>query len=508
MSNETEPFNDKLTLLIGTYHCTTACFELDINTQKCDRKWVDNSSTKSIKSIAFNGTYSAFGGNDEELHIINVATKKNVGILSSHQGSITHLEFYQNTHLISSSDDGRINIFQIGGSNIHKNRKYNAEWVSKCSLNDHYPHSIIMFSIHPSGKLLLTIDIKNNMKIWDLMRGKCIVTINMPKKAIHVKWSPDGQTFAVVRANKILIYHKEGDLYRVIKPLITPNNDGEFFNRFESIIYNFCYILHDTILIADMSARIIVYDIETKNPLFRLSGHDINIDDNDNQNDEDNKETSNNNVNSDENTSARIKCIQSVSLNDSIYVISGDNRGKICIWNFTECLNLIVQLHGITQESNDTPMSNDDDNYDSEADSDDDIKKSNSDSKIDDDNDVDIDLDPDMNNDDDLNDEIYLDENDLYVFMPTMEIELDAHITCMDIGILGKRNAMYNWRKIWLKELQQTNKQKQLNKNTNTNDIINNDNEYDSDNKNTKIKHKKWKKKNKKKPKIDLSRFD
>eukprot|EP01083_Nonionella_stella_P247383 857768_1 len=115
-----ETKKDKLSVVIGTYHCSVAQFDFDLEVGTCERRWVDDSATKSITSIKFNGFFCIYGGNDELVRIVNVAANKNVGALQEHQGSITHIETYENSHLFSSSDDGKIYIWQIGGNNKHK----------------------------------------------------------------------------------------------------------------------------------------------------------------------------------------------------------------------------------------------------------------------------------------------------------------------------------------------------------------------------------------------------
>ena len=327
---------DKLSVVIGTYHSSVAQFDFDLETGDCERQWVDASSTRAIKTICFNGFFCVYGGNDEMVRIVNVATKKQVGSLFEHQGSITNVECFHNTHLLSSSDDGCINIWSVGGTNKHSKNKQKKKWswqrlaslrpfskhnnsndnensnemssLSTASQSMVHSHKISDFSVHPSGRLLLSIDSRNFMKIWDLVRAKCIVTIAMPKAALSVKWSPDGHTYAILREKKLLIYKKEGDLYKVMKSFVK-NNDTEAaaaITEYElqgSIMVSFCYILHDMVAIGDMYGRIIVYDIDSKQPLFRLTGHDYNDLENESENEieiENDNENENTNTNSNE----------------------------------------------------------------------------------------------------------------------------------------------------------------------------------------------------------------
>lgn len=462
---------DKLSVVIGTYHCTVAQFDFDLENGTVDRKWVDDTATRSISSIIFNGFFCIFGGNDELVRIVNVASNKNVGSLHEHQGSITHLETFQNTHLLSSSDDGKIYIWEIGGGNKYKikNKKNMAKsWECLCCMHNFYDlkknkknknkktrngdkmelelssnnnknSKILSFSIHPSGRLMLSIDNKHEMKIWDLIRAKCIVTILMPKPAISICWSPDGKTYAVIRENKVLIYHTDGTLYKVIKP-ITKLIDNQFFDRYQGTIVSFTYITHDMIAIADMNARIVVYDIDTKTPLFRLSGHDQIENDDDDQDTDDKTQ----------NSKPKVRSLKVCSLNDNLYLISADNRGRICVWNVHDCLNRVININSAGFD--DLNVENQDIDIGDDIENDDPLTNLNKQQNGNDDSDQEKDDDSDSDDDDDgeddeEEDDVMVDENGLYTFPALMQVDTQTHITCMDVGIVGRLNMMYKWKK-------------------------------------------------------------
>eukprot|EP00483_Globobulimina_turgida_P006358 UN06368 len=87
------------------------------------------------------------------------------------------------------------------------------------------------------------------------------------------------------------------------------------------------------VCIADMSARIVVFDVETKTALFRLSGHECDEDSNDN------KQQHN------DHSRPRITNLKVCGLNDNLYLISADNRGRICVWSVHECLNRVIMIN-------------------------------------------------------------------------------------------------------------------------------------------------------------------
>ena len=69
----------------------------------------------SIRCMAVspNGKYMVCGGTDEMIRIFDMKTKKSVGELLKHSGSITSLEFVGNGFLLSASEDFTICIWRV-----------------------------------------------------------------------------------------------------------------------------------------------------------------------------------------------------------------------------------------------------------------------------------------------------------------------------------------------------------------------------------------------------------
>ncbi len=55
----------------------------------------------------------ALGGFSEIIKLYNVRTKKEIGELMEHTGSITALAFYESTYLISGAEDGIVIIWRV-----------------------------------------------------------------------------------------------------------------------------------------------------------------------------------------------------------------------------------------------------------------------------------------------------------------------------------------------------------------------------------------------------------
>jgi WD40 repeat protein len=156
----------------------------------------------SLKSLAISksGKYLACGGNDERIRIFNMFENKTLGELSTHTGdtsfkssppiaintnigAITALEFFEDSYLISGSEDHTLCIWRVH------------DWVCVHILGGH-KSPITSIAIHPSGKLVLSACRENVLKVWNLVQGYFLsplpLTCSSRKNCIHssIKSSP------------------------------------------------------------------------------------------------------------------------------------------------------------------------------------------------------------------------------------------------------------------------------------------------------------------------------
>ena len=61
-------------------------------------------------------------------------------------------------------------------------------------------------SVHPSGKLALTVGKDRAMKTWNLIKGRTAYVTNIKAVATAVMWAPDGNTYAVATNKTVNIY--------------------------------------------------------------------------------------------------------------------------------------------------------------------------------------------------------------------------------------------------------------------------------------------------------------
>jgi len=161
-----------------------------------EQSFTNHTHCGSIRSLAISDKYIASGSTDETVKLFNLKTRTEVGSLIQQEGSINSLQFYQNSHLFSGSDDGTICIWKPGS------------WQCLKTLQGH-KNSVVALSVHPSGKLALSLAKDRSLKTWNLIKGRPAFTTNIKAVGDLVQWSPDGTIYAVVINHRVDIYSVE-----------------------------------------------------------------------------------------------------------------------------------------------------------------------------------------------------------------------------------------------------------------------------------------------------------
>ncbi|XP_013928564.1 PREDICTED: p21-activated protein kinase-interacting protein 1 isoform X1 [Thamnophis sirtalis] len=150
----------------------------------------------SLSAVAVNERYVVTGSKDETIQIYDMKKKVEHGALVQHNGTVTCLEFYGNAHLLSGAEDGLICIWNT------------KKWECLKSIKAHKGH-VTSLSIHPSGKLALSVGTDRTLRTWNLVEGRSAFIKNIKQNAHLVKWSTSGEIYVVVIANKVDIYDLE-----------------------------------------------------------------------------------------------------------------------------------------------------------------------------------------------------------------------------------------------------------------------------------------------------------
>ncbi|XP_077413905.1 p21-activated protein kinase-interacting protein 1-like isoform X2 [Vanacampus margaritifer] len=147
----------------------------------------------SVSAVAASNRFMVTGSKDETMLLYDMDKKVEHGALLHHDGSITCLEFYGETHLLSGGEDGLLCVWST------------KKWECLKSIKAHKGH-VTSLSVHPSGKLALTVGTDKTLRTWNLINGRSAFIKNIKQNAHIVRWSPDGDKYVVVIHDKLDLY--------------------------------------------------------------------------------------------------------------------------------------------------------------------------------------------------------------------------------------------------------------------------------------------------------------
>jgi protein MAK11 len=154
-------------------------------------------SIGSLKAVAVSnsGKFLACAGTDERIRIFDLNANKSLGELSQHSGAITCLEFFGDSYLLSGSDDHSVCIWRVH------------DWICVHILGGH-KDIVTDLSIHPSGKIALSVSKDGSMKMWNLIEGRCAFTkrLKSSKAATQIGWNSNGESYFIVYDNEVQVY--------------------------------------------------------------------------------------------------------------------------------------------------------------------------------------------------------------------------------------------------------------------------------------------------------------
>lgn len=61
-------------------------------------------------------------------------------------------------------------------------------------------------SVHPSGRLALSVGDDKTLFLWDLTKGKSAFKLRLPSEGLRVTWTPDGSKYAIMFQSCVTVY--------------------------------------------------------------------------------------------------------------------------------------------------------------------------------------------------------------------------------------------------------------------------------------------------------------
>lgn len=205
-------------------------------------------SVKCLASSA-SGTLVSSSGFDEVTNMFNLKKRK---LQHTIEIAANCSAFVEDTHVIFGCEDGNINIYEINKGTLE---------LAKILKGHKGP--VTSMSVHPTGKVLLSISKDLTMRTWNLIKGRCAYVTNLGAQAHLVSWSKTGEDFVLAANNEVYLYNKEGNLEHSIK-LKKRINSVEF-------------ITNNNFMVASDSGDLEFFDLKDGKSLMKFAAHEARV---------------------------------------------------------------------------------------------------------------------------------------------------------------------------------------------------------------------------------------
>ncbi|KAJ1921641.1 60s ribosome biogenesis protein mak11 [Tieghemiomyces parasiticus] len=146
-----------------------------------------------IKAVAAGDRFLASGGVDEQIKLFDLGKRYEIGTLMEHQGTITTIEFYGKSHMITGGEDGLIIVWRT------------KDWESLVAMKGHKGR-VNDIAVHPSGRLALSVSSDRTIRVWNLLTGRKASAYKIGREGLVIKWLADAKRYMILTDRELLIY--------------------------------------------------------------------------------------------------------------------------------------------------------------------------------------------------------------------------------------------------------------------------------------------------------------
>ncbi|KAG5285497.1 hypothetical protein AALO_G00004050 [Alosa alosa] len=233
--------------------------------------------TASLSAVASNNRYIATGSKDETIQLYDMKKKIEQGALLHHDGTISCLEFYGSSHLLSGGEDGLMCVWRT------------KKWECLKTIKAHKGR-LSSLSVHPSGKLALSVGTDKTLRTWNLTDGRSAFIKNLKQNADIVRWSLEGDKYVVVTSDKIDVYNL--DTATVTATITNPT-------RISSVKF----VQNTCLAVAGDDETVRLFDLTTEKCTCEFKAHEN-----------------------------RVKAVDCFMLDDFCVIVTASNDGFIKLW--------------------------------------------------------------------------------------------------------------------------------------------------------------------------------
>lgn len=214
-------------------------------------RFTDQGHDGCIKTVANGGKFLASGSSDETIRLYDLNKHIELGSLVQQSGSVTEIAFSGTTHMLSASEDGTICVWSC------------KSWECIKILKGHRD-AVTSISIHPTGRLALSISKDKTIRTWNLLTGRSAYTTNIKQVGEIVVWSPSGDCYVVTTGSK-------ANVYKISDASETCTIDCQ------KTILAAAFLSQNILVLAGESEEVVVFDIENEVMIQKFKAHDVRV---------------------------------------------------------------------------------------------------------------------------------------------------------------------------------------------------------------------------------------
>lgn len=237
-------------ILLGTYEAFVLGYK-PTKDHELLASFANHAHASSVRSLAAGDKFLISSGSDENVKVFNLRNRTEHGDLTHADCAINTMVFYDNRHVITGSEDGKICVLKT------------KTWEVEKTLLKHSA-GVVDIAIHPSGKMALSVGKDRKLVTWNLVKGRSAFVTNIKEIASLVRWSPDGQYYAVG-------FYKRIDVYSVA------SGDVEFTIKINGRSNDVVFLDDATLVVAGEMPQIHVYSLVTKQIVHKFDAHETRV---------------------------------------------------------------------------------------------------------------------------------------------------------------------------------------------------------------------------------------
>lgn len=226
------------------------------NTRVSAYKYVIDSEIECI-DVSHSNKYVVAGHKDGTITLSSLNDLETIHIWSEHKAKITSVQFGLNDMVLSTSEDGTLNIWEIGKDHSLKTFQCNKEITDAC--------------FHPMEPSIILISSMNNtIYLWNSQTGEILQQLNYFSPPTSVTFSPDGE-YAIVGCNNgfcfVYLYHE----FRYISQFVAgPRSKSEKPN---DKVTSIKFLNNNEFLVATNDSRVRLFSFSDFKVVRKYIGH-------------------------------------------------------------------------------------------------------------------------------------------------------------------------------------------------------------------------------------------